>query len=180
MGESKFFPNKDTTNNVNVDEEIQNKENRQTSSCLKDPNQVFVTSDYTKTIPEWIKNNAGWWANGDIDEKEFLTTLDYLLKNEILRIDIPREEFHMELNSQTYYVTKYNSAQIIISGWYEGDKQEWLRCDLWRPGEEYADKITILRSYTDNTFEQMMSVNLDWKEGTYDLECYHRTEIFHR
>ena len=178
LGESKFFPNKDTTNNVNVDEEIQNKENRQTSSCLKDPNQVFVTSDYTKTIPEWIKNNAGWWANGDIDEKEFLTTLDYLLKNEILRINIPREEFHMELNSQTYYVTKYNSAQIIISGWYEGDNSEWLRCDLWRPGEEYADKITILRSYTDNTFEQMMSLNLDWKEGTYDLECYHRTENF--
>ena len=173
-GESKFFPNKDAVFNINVDEEIQNKENRQTSSCLKDPNQVFVRADYMKTIPEWIKNNAGWWANGDIDEKEFLTALDYLLKNQILRITIPRDEFHLELDSQTYYVTKYNSEKMRVLGWYEGDKQSWVMCDLWKPGEIYAEDLTLLRSYSDHTFDQTIPLNLDWKEGEYNLECYHR------
>ncbi len=177
IGESKFFPNKDTTFNVDVDKEIQNKENRQTSSCLKDPNQVFEKSDYTKIVPEWIKNNAGWWANGDIDEKEFLTTLDYLLKNEILRINITREEFHMELDSQEYYVTKYNSDEIKISGWYEtlGYGQP-ITCDLWKPDSvydsimntTYTDDIGISRS---SNFEQNILLNLDWVEGTYSLEC---------
>ena len=184
LGESKFFPNKDTTNNVNVDEEIQNKENRQTSSCLKDSNQVFERSDYTHTIPEWIKNNAGWWADGDIDEKEFLSAIDYLLSNEILRINIPREEFHMELDSQTYYASRYNSDEIKISGWYEGDKQDWIRCDLSKPDSFYSgmmnttftDKLTILRSYTDHTFEEIIPLNLDWNEGTYDLECKHHSK----
>jgi len=182
IAESKFFPNKDTVFNINVGEEIQNKQNRQVSSCLKDPNQVFERSDYTKTVPEWIKNNAGWWANGDIDEKEFLSALDYLLSNEILRINIPREEFQMELNSQTYYVTKHNSDTIKISGWYEGDKQDLIRCNLWKPDSVYSslmnttftDDVTILRSYSDNTFETQILLNLDWSEGTYDLECNHR------
>ena len=184
LGGSKFFPNKDTTNNVNVDEEIQNKENRLTSSCLKDPNQVFEKSKYEIIIPDWIKNNAGWWADGDIDEKEFLSAIDYLLSNEILRINIPREEFHMELDSQTYYASRYNSDEIKISGWYEGDKQDWIRCDLSKPDSFYSgmmnttftDKLTILRSYTDHTFEEIIPLNLDWNEGTYDLECKHHSK----
>ncbi len=189
-GGSKFFPNKDTTFNVNIDEEIQNKENRHTSSCLKDPNQVFERSDNTKTIPEWIKNNAGWWANGDTDEKEFLSALDYLLKNEILRITIPREEFHMELDSKTYYVTKYNSAKIKMSGWYEGDTQDKIRCDLWEPDEIYPKKITILRDGVGHyfksaaggenegkgNFDEIIPLNLDWGEGMYNLECNHRSK----
>ena len=187
LGTSKFFPNKDTTFNVNVDEEIQNKESRQTSSCVKDPNQVFERSDYTKIIPDWIKNNAGWWANDDIEEKEFLSALNYLLSNEILRINIPREEFHMELDSQTYHVTKYNSAKMKLSGWYEGDFQDKIRCDLWEPGEEWATKMTITREgnpgklphlpYSNaGNFEQSIPLNLDWDEGRYSLECNHRSK----
>jgi hypothetical protein len=192
LGESKFFPNKDTTFNVNVDEEIQNKESRQTSSCLKDPNQVFEISGYTKIIPDWIKNNAGWWANDTIEEKEFLSALDYLLSNEILRINIPREEFHMELDSQTYYVDQgsihqNNSDEIKISGWYEGDYQDTIRCDLWEPGEDWATKMTITREgnpgnlphlpYANaGNFEQILPLNLDWDEGTYNLECNHRSK----
>ena len=178
LGESKFFPNKDTTNNVNVDEEIQNKENRQTSSCLKDSNQVFERSDYTHTIPEWIKNNAGWWANGDIDEKEFLSAIDYLLSNEILRINIPREKFSMELDSQTYYVSKYDSQQIKLSGWYESHKQATISCELWKPNNPFSDNFTILRDYVDDRFEQPISLNLDWEPGEYTFECSHDKDDF--
>ena len=178
LGESKFFPNKDTTNNVNVDEEIQNKENRQTSSCLKDSNQVFERSDYTHTIPEWIKNNAGWWADGDIDEKEFLSAIDYLLSNEILRINIPREKFSMELDSQTYYVSKYDSQQIKLSGWYESHKQATISCELWKPNNPFSDNFTILRDYVDDRFEQPISLNLDWEPGEYTFECSHDKDDF--
>jgi hypothetical protein len=37
-------------------------------------------------IPEWIKNNAGWWANGDIDDNSFVQGIQYLIKEEIMRI----------------------------------------------------------------------------------------------
>ena len=38
------------------------------------------------TIPEWIKNNAKWWSEGTISEAEYLTSLEYLITNEIIQI----------------------------------------------------------------------------------------------
>ena len=35
-------------------------------------------------IPSWIKNNAGWWADGTIDDSTFLTGLEYLVQNGII------------------------------------------------------------------------------------------------
>ena len=36
------------------------------------------------TIPAWIKNNAGWWADGSIDDGSFLSGISYLIQNNIL------------------------------------------------------------------------------------------------
>jgi len=40
----------------------------------------------TTTIPEWIKNNAGWWANGDIDDNSFVQGIQWLIKERIMKI----------------------------------------------------------------------------------------------
>jgi hypothetical protein len=37
-------------------------------------------------IPEWIKNNAGWWANGDIDDSSFVQGIQFLIKEGIMKI----------------------------------------------------------------------------------------------
>ena len=37
-------------------------------------------------IPEWIKNNAGWWANGDIDDNAFVQGIQFLIKEGIMKI----------------------------------------------------------------------------------------------
>ena len=31
-------------------------------------------------VPGWIKNNAGWWADGQIDDKTFATGIEFLIK----------------------------------------------------------------------------------------------------
>ena len=38
------------------------------------------------TIPDWIKNNAGWWAAGSIDDDSFLNGISYLIQNSIIVI----------------------------------------------------------------------------------------------
>ena len=37
-------------------------------------------------IPDWIKNNAGWWANGDIDDNSFVQGIQFLIKEGIMKI----------------------------------------------------------------------------------------------
>ena len=36
-------------------------------------------------IPEWIKNNAGWWAEGIIDDEAFVNGIQYLVKEGIIQ-----------------------------------------------------------------------------------------------
>ncbi len=40
----------------------------------------------TQEIPPWIKNNAGWWANGDIDDDSFVQGIQFLIKEGIMRV----------------------------------------------------------------------------------------------
>ena len=37
-------------------------------------------------IPSWIKNNAGWWADGTIDDTAFVQGIQFLIKEGILRV----------------------------------------------------------------------------------------------
>lgn len=38
-------------------------------------------------IPEWIKNNAGWWSEGLIEDSDFVTGIQYLLDKKIIIVD---------------------------------------------------------------------------------------------
>ena len=37
-------------------------------------------------IPDWIKNNAGWWADGLIKDVDFVSGIQYLINKEIMTI----------------------------------------------------------------------------------------------
>jgi hypothetical protein len=44
------------------------------------------------TIPDWIRNNARWWSQGAISDNDFLQGIQFMIKNNILRIpDLPDE-----------------------------------------------------------------------------------------
>ncbi len=37
-------------------------------------------------IPSWVKNNAGWWATGQIGDSDFVSGIEYLISEEIITI----------------------------------------------------------------------------------------------
>jgi len=38
-------------------------------------------------IPYWIKTNASWWASDKISDNDFITGIQYLVKNKIIKLD---------------------------------------------------------------------------------------------
>ena len=38
------------------------------------------------TVPSWIKNNAGWWAGGQIDDSSFVSGIQWLILNDVITI----------------------------------------------------------------------------------------------
>lgn len=43
-------------------------------------------SEESVTIPEWIKNTAGWWSEGSISDVEFVNALQHLADEGVLRL----------------------------------------------------------------------------------------------
>jgi len=39
-------------------------------------------------IPDWIRNNAGWWADGLISDTEFVSGIQWLITNGIMKISV--------------------------------------------------------------------------------------------
>ena len=48
-----------------------------------------IQSQYgdTKSVPDWIKNNANWWSENLIDDTDFINGLQYLIEYKIIKID---------------------------------------------------------------------------------------------
>ena len=49
-----------------------------------------VESEVTQTIatvPDWVKNTAGWWAEGQISEVEFVKGVEFLINQQIIDTD---------------------------------------------------------------------------------------------
>ncbi len=58
------------------------------SDYLKIPITIYEKDGTapTQKIPSWIKNNAGWWADGSIDDNSFVQGIQFLIKEGIMKI----------------------------------------------------------------------------------------------
>jgi hypothetical protein len=51
-----------------------------------------ITSTNDVSIPEWIRNNALWWSEEQIDDNTFIQGIEYLIKNDIIVIPQTQQE----------------------------------------------------------------------------------------
>jgi len=70
----------------------------------------FLQKIEERTIPYWIKNNAGWWAEDKISDDDFIAGIEYLIKEKIISI-----------SSQ---INKENSLDVIPS-WIKNNAGWW-------------------------------------------------------
>jgi len=47
---------------------------------------TIPSSSAQDVIPSWIKNNAGWWADEQIDDGTLVSGLQWLISNGIMKI----------------------------------------------------------------------------------------------
>ena len=86
-------------------------------------------------IPSWIKNNAEWWAAGQIDDGSFVQGIQYLIKENVLKIP------------PTTQGTSSSSSDI--PGWIKNNAEWWaagqIDDDSFIQGIQYLIKEGIMR-----------------------------------
>jgi hypothetical protein len=81
-----------------------------------------TTSDYK--IPEWVKNNAGWWADGQIPDSAFVQGIQFLIKEGVIIIPTTEQETSSESTSIPEWVKNnagwWADGQIPDSAFVQG------------------------------------------------------------
>jgi len=95
--------------------------------------QINIDSQ-TKIIPTWIKNNAGWWSEGQIDDDTFIQGIEYLIQENIITVS---EKSQTDSNEQNIPSWIKNNARW----WSDGQIDD----DTFIQGIEYLVKIGIIR-----------------------------------
>jgi hypothetical protein len=79
------------------------------------PQAVDGQSDYE--IPSWIKKLASFWVNDEISDKEFGTSISYLIDKEVIQVPM------MESLKQENTVLKNENAQLKASLAEQNDEE---------------------------------------------------------
>ena len=65
------------------------------------PTASTVTQTSEGQIPEWIKTNAGWWADGAISDSEFVSGIQHLIGAGIITISSDKENHSLHVPVET-------------------------------------------------------------------------------
>ena len=71
---------------------------------------VAMPSAFAAEVPDWIKNNAGWWADGQIDDSSFVSGIQWLISNDVMTIP-PTEQG--------------TGSDNVIPGWVKNNAGWW-------------------------------------------------------
>ena len=93
----------------------------------------FVSYADKQEIPEWVKNNAGWWADGQIPDSAFIDGIEYLIKEGIIVVPIIESEGQSESSVPNW--VKNNA------GWWAGGQ---IDDESFASGIEYLMKIGLI------------------------------------
>jgi len=84
-------------------------------------------------IPQWIKNNAAWWSDGTITDSEFLTAIEFLIENDIMKIQ---------------GVVKNSESSDVIPLWIKNNAEWWssglISDDDFISGIKYLIEVGII------------------------------------
>ena len=171
-------PNNDVIQNYLVS--IQNIKKKYALDSFEDPTKkpVFLKQLEEKTIPSWIKNNAGWWSAGEISDDDFLSGITYLVKNNIIIVDsqidseetqnmLDRKAWNFELYLRTIqqdiknknrYVENLNPSEYVIIKYWK-DYNKWnLEQFLNRPSI-FPDRSVFVKSDGNYIIEYKVHIN---------------------
>ena len=134
--------------------------------------QVF-TLNIPQTVPAWIKNTAGWWAEDQIPDEEFLKGINFLIGNGLLIIDIPDIQ---ELTEDEKKVKDRNEWEFsrYLDRIEKEVNQEKRYIEYPNPSNDVIKKF--LRDYVKWNYDQQIEIgNKNFPNPEYVLidDVYH-------
>ena len=75
--------------------------NKAPNISITDTESNSISEKNIFNIPEWIKNNAKWWSDGIISDQDFVSGIEFMIKEKIIEspsITLTNEKLETESN----------------------------------------------------------------------------------
>ena len=133
----------------------------------------FFEIKLVETVPAWVKNTAGWWASDQIEDAEFLTSMQFLIKNGLLVIELSDMDEMTDEERKTSDRNRWQFARYLdrIEKTVNEDKRY---IEYPNPSNDVIKKF--LRDYATWNFEQQIQIgNKNFPNPNFALidEVYH-------
>ena len=99
----------------------------------------FTASAQSSMVPEWVKNNAKWWSEGSISEADYITSLEYLISNGIIDVQVP----FAQVTAAQNLLTEDERAQSFSVTFYEGLIEKPVTVDTFIKFEATSSSRTL-------------------------------------
>ena len=77
---------------------------------------MFPVTAQTASVPDWVKNNALWWAEGKISEQEYLNSIQFLIEKEIIIVNnFPQSPESIPVDVNTLFQAAQEKLSTMIS-----------------------------------------------------------------
>jgi len=132
---------------------------------------LIPVSVYAEPLPDWIKNTAGWWANGSLTELEFMQGIQYLIEEKIIQLPTSTiSELREEAKMRTFILPEKDSFEILISGKVPNyDPLNSLYVKIIKPDESSVGILSVPIGATDGDVRQSFKIYPSSAEGEYKV-----------
>jgi len=104
-------------------------------------------SSQSDVIPQWVKNNAKWWADDQISESEFIKGIQYLIDNNILRVSNQDEINKLTTDNVNLQLQNQNLQTQL--------QQDEEKLTMWN---EYHTRVQAFFQNFNSTIQQAVQV----------------------
>lgn len=133
----------------------------------------FLEKTDESAVPDWVKNNAGWWKDGQLDDATFTNGIKFLIDEYIIQlspeISSRNDIGKISLQKNSFVLKDFQggitNVKIFgnINDFYESYR---VKLEIVRPDKQ-TDSFRILP--TKNGFEYTYELKHDFPEGEYRI-----------
>ena len=119
---------------------------------------LVIPSAFAENVPDWVKNTAGWWAEDAISETEFVNAIEFLVKKNIIQINVSQTSETSQLPDWLVNNAGWWAARIFTNSNFNFDpgyiKEEIYPCDEGSTSHECIQMTNNSHGFRGNEFEK--------------------------
>ena len=113
-------------------------------------------------IPAWIKNNAAWWSQGQIDDASFVSGITYMIENGIMEISqgdnqVANDKLDKENQKLNSLLSEYQVDNKVLTN--VNQELNSLLVDYQDANDGFAKNEKVLHAQLNSLQKQLATSN---------------------